>query len=324
MFIIPTPLQQGYINQRQNVPHCPTRLRITQEPHRIPTHCCSIDQLESSGVLTLIHRRSDYNTAGHEPRGYVEPELIALVGVSHLSSASADAVTKVIQHFQPEAVVVELCRSRFSLLYDPSELKTIPLRTRKSSFLVEGISNSVFQFILSSFLRTATDGGRKVGAEFRAARAAAQQCNAEVVLGDRPIELTLNRAWRALSLKEKLVLFTALVRGAMGISGGLDDVKDKQLRETINTGIEAEQGLMKKYVDMLKESFPGVVTPLIEERDLYLAWSLKRSQAVKGRKCVVGVVGKAHVEGIIACMKEDDEYRRKGEKPPLTFRDLVR
>ena len=37
-----------------------------------------------------------------------------------------------------------------------------------------------------------------------------------------------------------------------------------------------------------------VVGPLIHERDVYLAWSLKRSKAVNGCKRVVGVMVRAH------------------------------
>ena len=41
------------------------------------------------------------------------------------------------------------------------------------------------------------------GEEFRAARRAAEGCDAQLVLGDRPIEVTLRRAWDALSLRQR-------------------------------------------------------------------------------------------------------------------------
>ncbi len=41
--------------------------------------------------------------------------------------------------------------------------------------------------------------GVRSGEEFRAARRAAEGCDAQLVLGDRPIEVTLRRAWDALS-----------------------------------------------------------------------------------------------------------------------------
>jgi hypothetical protein len=42
-----------------------------------------------------------------------------------------------------------------------------------------------------------------------------------------------------------------------------------------------------------------VVGPLLHERDMYLAWSLKRSKAVNGSGRVVGVVGKGHLRGVL-------------------------
>lgn len=43
----------------------------------------------------------------------------------------------------------------------------------------------------------------KFGAEFREARAAADRLGCQVVLGDRPIEITLKRAWAALGPEER-------------------------------------------------------------------------------------------------------------------------
>ena len=42
-----------------------------------------------------------------------------------------------------------------------------------------------------------------------------------------------------------------------------------------------------------------LVAPLLHERDLYLAWSLKRSKAVQGTERVVGVVGRGHMRGVL-------------------------
>lgn len=54
---------------------------------------------------------------------------------------------------------------------------------------------------------------------------------------------------------------------------------------------------------------------LIHERDLYLAWSLKRSKAVNGCERVVGVMGKGHMRGVVYALTHNP-----GE---LRFKDLV-
>lgn len=48
-----------------------------------------------------------------------------------------------------------------------------------------------------------------------------------------------------------------------------------------------------------------LIGPLVHERDLYLAWSLKRSKAVNGARRVVGVVGKGHLRGICYALTHD-------------------
>ena len=59
-----------------------------------------------------------------------------------------------------------------------------------------------------------------------------------------------------------------------------------------------------------------LVKPLVDERDQYLAWSLKRSKAVNGTKRVVGVLGLGHLQGVHQKMTTDSGS--------LRFRDLVR
>lgn len=61
---------------------------------------------------------------------------------------------------------------------------------------------------------------------------------------------------------------------------------------------------------------PQVLAPLVHERDLYLAWSLKRSKAVNGTCAVVGVVGRGHLRGVVHALMHDSSEG-------LRFSDLV-
>ena len=47
------------------------------------------------------------------------------------------------------------------------------------------------------------------------------------------------------------------------------------------------------------------ITTQVSERDLYLAWSLKRSKAVNGARAVVGVVGRGHLRGVVHALRRD-------------------
>ena len=60
------------------------------------------------------------------------------------------------------------------------------------------------------------------------------------------------------------------------------------------------------FFQQLSTRYPELPSPLIHERDMYLAWSLKRSKAVNGARAVVGVVGRGHLRGIVFALTTHD------------------
>ena len=68
-------------------------------------------------------------------------------------------------------------------------------------------------------------------------------------------------------------------------------------KETIDK-MKSEDGVDAAMRELLN-GVPELVQPLLNERDLYLAWSMKRSKAVNGTSQVVGVVGKGHLKGAV-------------------------
>nr|XP_027103866.1 uncharacterized protein LOC113725078 isoform X5 [Coffea arabica] len=142
--------------------------------------------------------------------------------------------------------------------------------------------------------------------QFRAARKAAEEIGAQMVLGDRPIEITLERAWNSLIWKEKLSLLTSVI-------GGLTSLSDLSMK-TLKESSAREENCFQLY-EQLSFSYPSLLQPLIHERDTYLAWSLKRSKAVNNSKQVVGVIGKGHMNGVI--------YSLISDQGNLRFRDLA-
>ncbi|XP_052206475.1 uncharacterized protein LOC127810907 isoform X2 [Diospyros lotus] len=153
--------------------------------------------------------------------------------------------------------------------------------------------------------KISSDVNRPFGDEFRAARKASEEVGAQLVLGDRPIEITLERAWNSLKWKEKLSLVRAVVRG---ITSSADMTSDS-LKES-----STDDSTFQLY-QQLSFSYPSLLQPLVHERDTYLAWSLKRSKAVNNGKRVVGVIGKGHLNGVI--------YALISDQGNLRFRDLV-
>ncbi|XP_057952595.1 uncharacterized protein LOC131146817 isoform X2 [Malania oleifera] len=169
-----------------------------------------------------------------------------------------------------------------------------------------GQSALALRILLAIFSsKISSDINRPFGDEFRAARKASEEVGAQIVLGDRPIEITLERAWTSLKWNEKLSLVMSVVRGITLSS----DASRINLKES-STDDDAFQ-LYKK----LSFSYPSLLQPLIHERDTYLAWSLKRSKAVNNSRRVVGIIGKGHMNGVI--------YALVSDQGNLRFRDLV-
>ncbi|CAN0891651.1 hypothetical protein LINGRAHAP2_LOCUS17108 [Linum grandiflorum] len=159
--------------------------------------------------------------------------------------------------------------------------------------------------------KISSDANRPFGNEFRAARKVSEEVGAQLVLGDRPIEITLERAWKSLEWSEKLSLLTAVVRGITSSTV----LAASQATTIAGSDEEEDTDASFRLYEQLSFSYPSLLFPLIHERDTYLAWSLKRSKAVNHGKNVVGVIGKGHMNGVV--------YALVSDSGDLRFRDLV-
>ncbi|KAM1020712.1 hypothetical protein ACFX2I_041916 [Malus domestica] len=72
------------------------------------------------------------------------------------------------------------------------------------------------------------------------------------LVGDRPIEITLERAWNSLNWDEKLSLLSSVVRGITSHS----DMSEKSLNDEL-----------EMLYEQLSFSYPSLLQPLIYERD---------------------------------------------------------
>ncbi|CAH1428980.1 unnamed protein product [Lactuca virosa] len=193
-------------------------------------------------------------------------------------------------------------------------LKSNPFSLSGSGFL-GAISRSInlggqtalaLRLLLATFSsKISSNINRPFGDEFRAARKASEEISAQVVLGDRPIEITLERAWNSLKWKEKLSL-------VISVLGGITSSSDQS---KINFKESTTDDSNFQLYEQLSFSYPSLLQPLIHERDTYIAWSLKRSKAVRDSKRVVGVIGRGHLNGVI--------YALISDLGDLRFRDLV-
>jgi pheromone shutdown-related protein TraB len=207
---------------------------------------------------------------------------IYLVGTAHLSKQSVDDVRAVIQTVKPNSVCVELCQPRYNTMTDRETWKKMDIfkviRDKKAMFLLA-------QLILSSFYRKLGEKlGIQPGAEMLEAIHQAKESNAQLVLADREIEITLKRVWGYLGLWNKMKMLTGIVMSLF-----VGEKIDENMIEQLKQGDQLEIALAE-----FTQKFPEVKRRLIDERDIFLSQKIRLAAGPK----VVAVVGAGHIAGI--------------------------
>ncbi|XP_022242640.1 traB domain-containing protein-like [Limulus polyphemus] len=227
---------------------------------------------------------------------------VYLVGTAHFSEESQNDVSKTITATQPDIVMVELCRRRANIL--ALDEKTILEESRnmnlekvrdaiKQNGLVQGV---MYLLLLSMSAHLTKQLGMAPGGEFRRAFAEAKKVPGCLIhLGDRPIQITLQRALASLSLWQKL-------RVAWYMLTSKDPISKEEVERC------KQKDLLEEMLAEMSGEFPALSTVFVKERDTYLAYSLRLaatplrdSSSPNGviPSTVVGVVGIGHVPGII-------------------------
>jgi len=220
------------------------------------------------------------------PNGVVRVDVagkeIHLLGTAHVSRKSVDEVRRVIEEIRPDAVAVELDRARYEALADESRLGRVDvngiLRAGRAGLFLSALLFAGFQKRLGDRL------GVRPGAEMLAGVEAAERVGATVVFADRDVQITLTRCYRSLGLLAKVQVLAVLVMLPFA-SGDIDEEEIERLKQRETIG-----DVMQTFA----EQMPALKSPLIDERDQYLASSIEGSP---GRR-VVAVVGAAHVPGV--------------------------
>lgn len=182
-----------------------------------------------------------------------------LVGTAHISGESVTEVAQVLQDEKPDHVCIELDDGRLQALKNEKGWQELDI----SKVLREGRGFLLLaNLVLSSFQkRMGADTGIKPGAEMAMALKVAEENGIPATMADRPIQVTLQRAWARNGLWGKAKLLAALVSSAFS--------KEELSSEDVEN--MKEQGAMDTMMDELAAYMPRVKEVLIDERDRYLA-----------------------------------------------------
>lgn len=231
---------------------------------------------------------------------HLDGRTIHLVGTAHVSQQSVDDVRQTIHAVQPDTVCVELCPARYQSLSDPDAWRRMDIyrviRQGKAAFLL-------MQLVLQAMYRRIGERlGVQPGAEMLAAMELARTQNAELVLADRDVQVTLKRVWGGMGWWTKMRFFGHL----------LWSIFDDQEVDAAAVERLKEADALTAAMAELAEGFPEIKARLIDERDRYLAEKIRRAPGER----IVAVVGAGHVPGIVAHIRAPQDLAPLEEVPP--------
>jgi len=214
-----------------------------------------------------------------------------LLGTAHVSRASVAAVEALIARETFDAVAVELDANRHAALRDPDALRKLDLfqviRQGKAGLVAANLALSAYQ------RRLAEQYGIEPGAELKTAVDRAQERGIPVWLIDRDIGITLKRAYRSVSFRERLAIIAGL--GASVVSS--EEIGEDEI-EKLKRG-----DMLESAFSEFAEQSEALYGSLIAERDRYMAARLREENAARPCRRVLAVVGAGHLAGLVEALE---------------------
>jgi len=243
----------------------------------------------------------DPAASGEEPG---TPPRLTVIGTGHVFDIGA-AVRGAVFALRPDAVFVELDRGRLQAL----------LARRQGKELPRGRQPYVHRRLQRFQEEIAAMYGTEAGNEMLAAVLAARDVGARVHLIDPPVEDTLRRALKGLTVREWLRI------GGLAVKGTFQNLlpgRRRRGRQQVEDEIRRYQEDPAAAMDEMRRRLPTVHRILIEERDERMAAAVAR--ALPGIRHGLLVVGDGHVNGITVRLDAAmDVYRladvREGRLP---------
>ena len=228
---------------------------------------------------------------------------IILIGTAHISRESADLVDRVITEEKPDGVCVELCKARFEAIKQKDKWQEMDIvkviRENRTALLLSQL------LMMSLQKKIAERFNINPGEDMLRAISRAEESGAEVVLADREIRVTLLRTWRMMGLWSKMKFLSDMIL-SLFIGENITEENIEELKQ---------HDVLDLALKSIGEKLPELKTTLIDERDQFLACSIRNSQ---GRK-IVAVVGAGHIPGIIENIGKAIDIDEINTIPPRSF-----
>ena len=218
-----------------------------------------------------------------------QDKTIHLIKTAHVSKNSKEDVYNYFKEINPDSICIELDEDRYHKITSKDKWENtdiFKIIKEKKVFLL------LINIVLSSYQkRMAKSLDSTSGAEMLAGIELSKENNKELVLIDRPINITFKRVWQSLTFKEKLNM----------LSGIIEMIFDKEEISEEDINNLKDQNELDVALEEISKELPNVKKTLVDERDMYLAESIK---GAKGNNVMV-IIGAAHAKGIKKYLNED-------------------
>lgn len=263
----------------------------------------------------------------HIPLSSTTRVTVYVLGTSHVSNDSSADVRVLLNASQPDVVFLELCDQRINMLApaaapDDEEQGFPPNATfwDKVKMVAEGGGMSKSSAMGTVLLTQVQDDyaeslGVELGGEFRVAWEYCKQNRPICILGDRPLKITLVRAWESLSWWGKAKCMAALLWSS------LQKPDPEELREWMQGILQGDSDMLTESMAELRKSFPTLERVILKERDAYLACKIYQTCRYlnpKDNHTMVAIVGAGHGEGISQWLTDGN-----GQTPEQILSEIV-
>jgi pheromone shutdown-related protein TraB len=216
-----------------------------------------------------------------------------LLGTAHVSRTSVEAVIKMANSGEFDAIAVELCPARHHALTQQAQWKDMDLfriiREKKAGLVMANLALGAYQ------RRIAEQFGIEPGAELKAAADAAESHDLPLQLIDRDLATTLKRSYRAVPWYKRMMMTTGLILSTVSS----DEIDEEQIEKL------KEGDILESTFTEFAEQSPELYVALIGERDRFMAARLRQENEDNQGKRVLVVVGAGHLEGLAKYLETD-------------------
>ncbi len=223
---------------------------------------------------------------------FYKNKKITLIGTAHISKKSQEKVKMVIDSEKPDIVGIELDRHRFHSIMNKNYKREIKFKdvfkARRPGLFI------VYYFLHKFQKKIASQFNTNPGDEMVQGIISAKENNAKLVLLDRDAEFTLEKLLKNLTFRDKLRLFFS------GFSTRKELGKDFDVN-TLLKSVDDEKSFEKldKLLDIFMKRHKTLKRIMIDERDQFMAYGIRKVLEDPEINSIVVVVGAGHLKGLL-------------------------